>query len=181
MTMQRRSTSGRNIVPLRTALERFMDWPLNQFDGGLTELAPPIDVRETNDAYVVDIDLPGIDPQNVEVLVEGRTLSVRGRFDQDDEKREGGYLLKERRTGDFVRAIALPGMVDTDAAQSNFDNGLLVVTLPKAAQNRARKIEIQGGKSGMKRVGQGEGQAVKSDTGQSSQDAAGRTGEHSTS
>jgi HSP20 family protein len=153
MTMIRR-TNDRNVVPLRNALERFMDWPFGQFDGGLTtELAPPIDVRETSDTYVVDIDLPGIDAANTEILVEGRTLSVKGHFEKDDEKiAEGGYLLKERRTGDFIRAIALPGMVDTEGATSTFENGLLTITLPKAVQNRARRIEIQPG-HGAKHVG----------------------------
>ena len=146
MTMTRRPTD-RNIgvVPFRNALQQFMDWPLAQMDRSLTELAPPIDVRETNDAYVVEIDLPGIDPENVEVLIEGRTLSVRGHFEQEEEKNEGGYLLKERRSGDFVRAIALPGMVDTEGAKSEVENGVLTITLPKAVQNRARRIEIHAG------------------------------------
>jgi HSP20 family protein len=143
--MTRRPTD-RNIgvVPFRSALEQIMGWPVSQMDRSLTELAPPIDVRETNDAYVVEIDLPGIDPENVEVLIEGRTLSIRGHFEQEEEKNEGGYLLKERRSGDFVRAIALPGMVDTESAQSKVDNGVLEITLPKAVQNRARRIKIQG-------------------------------------
>jgi HSP20 family protein len=180
MTMIRR-TNDRNVVPLRAAIERFMDWPFGQFDPGLTtELAPPIDVRETNDAYVVDIDLPGIDAKNTEILVEGRTLSVKGHFSEEhEEKAEGGYLLRERRSGDFVRAIALPGMVDTEGATSTFENGLLTVTLPKAMQNRARRIEIQPGR-GQNQVtsgqaGNGQKQAMSSGQYQAAGQAQGTT------
>jgi len=141
MTMTR--CTERSIVPLRTAIQQLMgDWPYVQVDGGLTELAPPIDVRETDDAYVVEVDLPGIDPKNIELLIEGRTLTIRGQITDEREDKQGNYLLKERRVGQFMRAVALPGMVDVDQVASNFDNGQLTVTLPKAPQNRARRIEI---------------------------------------
>lgn len=141
MTMTRRNE--RSVVPLRTAIQQLMgDWPYVQVDGGLTELAPPIDVRETDDAYVVEVDLPGIDPKNIELLIEGRTLTIRGQITDEREEKQGNYLLKERRVGQFMRAVALPGMVDVDNVASNFDNGQLTVTLPKAPQNRARRIEI---------------------------------------
>jgi HSP20 family protein len=152
MTLTRRPTE-RRTVPLRTALERLTnDWPFLQVDGGLTELAPPLDVRETADAYIVEIDLPGIDPKDTEVLVEGRTLSIRGRFSEETEEKEGNYLLRERRQGQFMRAVALPGMVEVDKVSSKFDNGQLTVTLPKASQNRARRIEISPGSNGRKKA-----------------------------
>jgi HSP20 family protein len=171
MTMSRRS-NDRALMSVPTTFQRLLDWPFTQVDQGLTELAPPIDVRETNDAYVVEIDLPGIESQDVEVLVEGRTLSVRGKFTKEAEREKDGWLLKERRTGDFVRAIALPGMIDTDGARSAFENGVLTITLPKAAQNRARRIEIGGGKGGQRQVASG-----VSSSGQ--QSASGPTGKES--
>ncbi len=141
MTMTRRP--DRAVVPLRTAIQQLMgDWPYVQVDGGLTELAPPIDVRETDDAYMVEVDLPGIDPKNLELLIEGRTLTIRGQMTEEKEEKQGNYLLKERRQGQFMRAVALPAMVDVDKVTSKFENGQLTITLPKAAQNRARRIEI---------------------------------------
>jgi HSP20 family protein len=151
MTMTRRSE--RSVVPLRTAIQQLMgDWPYIQVDGGLTELAPPIDVRETDEAYVVEVDLPGIDPKNIELLIEGRTLTIRGQISDEREEKQGNYLLKERRVGQFMRAVALPGMVDVDHVTSDFDNGQLTVTLPKAPQNRARRIEIPSTSSGSNRT-----------------------------
>jgi HSP20 family protein len=145
MTLTRRPPD-RPTVPLRTALERLMgDWPLAQFDARLTELGPPLDVRETDDAYIVEIDLPGVDPKDTEVLIEGRTLTVRGQFSDEKVEERGNYLVRERRQGQFMRAVALPGMVEIDQIRSHAENGRLTIKLPKATQNRARRIEIDAG------------------------------------
>ncbi|HEV8488724.1 MAG TPA: Hsp20/alpha crystallin family protein [Candidatus Limnocylindrales bacterium] len=152
MTMIRRAPD--RSMPLRSAIERLMgEWPAFQFDPSLTELAPPIDVRETTDSYVVEIDLPGVDPENTEVLVEGRTVTIRGQFEESREEDQGNFLLRERRRGSFMRAVALPGMVDVDQVSSSFENGQLTIVLPKASQNRARRIQIEAGK----RQGNGNG------------------------
>jgi HSP20 family protein len=143
MTLVRRAPDR---APMRSAIERLLqDWPLASIDGGFTELAPPIDIRETDEAYVVEIDMPGVKPEDTEVLIEGRTLTIRGKFDEESERREGNYLLRERRHGQFMRAVALPGMVDVDKVTSKTDNGELVITLPKSSQSRARRIEITSG------------------------------------
>lgn len=168
MTLTRRPPD-RPSVPLRTALERLMgDWPLVQFEGGLTELGPPLDVRETDNAYIVEIDLPGIDPKNTEVLVEGRTLTIRGRFEEPSEEERGNYLVRERRQGQFVRAVALPGMVEIDKVTSHAENGRLTITLPKASQNRARRVEVDAGQ------GNGNGRRAVARQGGTRQVASGR-------
>jgi HSP20 family protein len=113
--------------------------------GGFTEIAPPLDVRETDDAYIVEVELPGVDPKETEVSIEGRTVTIRGQFAEEQEQQEGSFLLRERRRGQFMRAVALPGMVEVDKATSRYENGELVITLPKAAQNRARRVEITSG------------------------------------
>jgi HSP20 family protein len=127
-------------------MERFLgDWPVGSMQGGFTEVAPPLDVRETDDAYVVEVELPGVDPKDTEVSIEGRTVTVRGQFAEEEEKQEGNFLLRERRRGQFMRAVALPGMVEVDKATSQYENGELTITLPKATQNRARRVEIKSG------------------------------------
>jgi HSP20 family protein len=145
MTLVRRPLD-RNQIPLHSALERFLgDWPLGAIPGGFTEVAPPLDVRETDDAYIIEVELPGVDPDQTEVSIEGRTVTVRGQFAEEREKQEGNVLLRERRRGQFMRAVALPGMVEVDKATSHYENGELRITLPKATQNRARRVEIRSG------------------------------------
>lgn len=130
-------------APLRNALERMLiDWPGLPIDGGLTELVPAIDVRDSGDAYMVEVEMPGVNPDDTEVVIEGRTLTIRGRFAEEREHDEGSYLLRERRRGQFMRAVVLPGMVEIDKVTSKFEDGELIITLPKAAQDRARRVKI---------------------------------------
>jgi HSP20 family protein len=180
MTMTRRP--DRTVVPLRTAIQQLMgDWPYVQVDGGLTELAPPIDVRETDDAYVVEVDLPGIDPKQIELLIEGRTLTIRGQISDERAEKQGNYLLKERRVGQFMRAVALPGMVDVDNVTSDLDNGQLTITLPKAPQNRARRIEIPTAASAGSSGSRGTSGSTGSPRASGSTGSAGSTGAGTTS
>jgi HSP20 family protein len=145
MTLVRRPLD-RNQIPIRNAMERLLgEWSLGALPNGFTELAPPLDVRETDDAYIVEVELPGVDPKDTEVSIEGRTVTVRGQFAEEEEKQEGNFLLRERRRGQFMRAVALPGMVDVDKVTSKYENGELTITLPKATQNRARRVEIESG------------------------------------
>ena len=141
MTLTRRP--DRNPVQLRNALDRlFGDWSLVPVDMGFSDVMPAMDVREVDDSYVVEVDLPGVSPDDTEVMIEGRTLTIRGRYADEAEREAGNFLLRERRRGQFLRALALPGMVDVDNVTSRYENGQLIITLPKAASSRARKIQI---------------------------------------
>lgn len=89
-----------------------MTGPLGSMQGGFTEGAPPLNVRETDDAYIVEVELPG-DTKDTEVSIEGRTVTVRGQLAEEQEKQEGKFLLPERRRGHFMRR-----MVEVDKATS---------------------------------------------------------------
>jgi HSP20 family protein len=151
----------REIAPLRTAL----DWVLQDpwvaanrwLETGLTQ--PMVDVRETDDAFIVEVEMPGVKPEDTEVTLDGRTLSIRGRFQEEREAegKSGRYLMHERRSGTFARTIVLPGEIDADKVTSKFENGELAITLPKAAQSRARRIPIAGVSGEARRVGSGAG------------------------
>jgi HSP20 family protein len=137
----------RHPIPVRSAIERLLsDWPSSLSDGGFSEVAPALDVRDAGDAYIVESELPGVNPDDVEVVIEGRTLTIKGRFAEEREQDSGNYLLRERRRGQFMRAIALPGMVEVDQVTSKYEDGELIIRLPKAEQNRARRVQIEGGK-----------------------------------
>ena len=115
-----------------------------------------------NDYFVVvDAELPGIRPEDTEVTLDGRTLSIRGRYHESRE--EGGqgerYLLRERRTGELMRSVTLPGAIDADNVETSFEQGELRITLPKAAETRARRIPVGPGRGpgAAKPVGSGTG------------------------
>jgi HSP20 family protein len=113
------------------------------YEASIADTAPSLNVRETPDAYLVEVELPGIDPEDVDVTLEGRTVTIRGSYQERDE-RQGTYLLREWRSGTFLRSVALPTMIDAEQASSEVRNGELILTLPKAAQHRARRLQIGG-------------------------------------
>jgi HSP20 family protein len=126
------------------------------------QMVPAMDMRETDDEYVVELEMPGVKPEDTEVTLEGRTLVIRGRFGEEREDRGGKerYMVRERRTGSFTRAVTLPGAVDSERVSSSFENGELSIVLPKAEEQKARRIPVGGGAAGAKRVGEGEGSTM---------------------
>lgn len=103
---------------------------------------PPVDVRETDDSLTVAMDLPGMSRDDVEIVVEDRTLTVRGerKFEKDVERES--YHRMERLYGSFSRSFTLPANVQTDDVKAHFDSGVLNLELPKVEESKPRKIEI---------------------------------------
>jgi HSP20 family protein len=105
----------------------------------------PMDLYREGDHYVLNADLPGIDPNSVDVDVDGQMLSIRA---QRTLKDNGGtqWLLKEREGGSFLRQLTLGQDIDIDGIAAHYDNGVLSVTIPVSEATKRRKIEIAGGR-----------------------------------
>ena len=108
-----------------------------------TAWTPALDVYETPEEIGILVDLPGIDPETVELSVTGRTLTLRGAKPRDAAPDHQGRTL-ERPHGPFVREVDLPGDVDVDAVQAEARHGVISIRLPKVAAARARTIPIRG-------------------------------------
>lgn len=101
----------------------------------------PMDLSRTSDGYVLNADLPGIDPASVDINVDGQLLSIRA--ERPAPSTEGvTYLARERRTGTFLRRFTLGQNVDTTGITAGYDNGVLTVTVPVAEKAKPRKIEV---------------------------------------
>ena len=101
----------------------------------------PMDLSKTGDSYVLNADLPGIDPASVDISVDGQLLSIRA--ERPAPSTEGvTYLARERRTGTFLRRFTLGQNVDTTGITAGYDNGVLSVTIPVAEKAKPRKIEV---------------------------------------
>jgi HSP20 family protein len=125
---------------------------------------PDVDLRETQDAYMLESDLPGFKQDEVEITITGDRLTISGRREPPKEESRQ-YLLRERPAGEFVRTFVMPTGTDPEGVRADFKDGVLLVTIPKRPEIKARKIPL--GKGGEKASaggtaqaqGQGQGQA----------------------
>ena len=109
--------------------------------------APAVDVVETDNAYELTADLPGIDEKNIEVKLAQGGLTIKGEKREEKEETKKDYYLHERYIGSFERHFALPEGVDTDKIEASFKNGVLEVRLPKKPEaiKPEKTIEVKTG------------------------------------
>jgi HSP20 family protein len=105
---------------------------------------PALDMVEEKDRLVVRIEIPGVDPQSVDVDLQGDALTVSGERKHEHEEEERGRILKrEHLYGRFHRTIPLPSHVDADKVQATCANGVMTVILPKTSDRPAHKIPVE--------------------------------------
>jgi HSP20 family protein len=106
---------------------------------------PAVDVSETDRAYEITADLPGMDEKNVEVKLANGVLTIKGEKQDEKEEKKKDYYMRERSFGSFERTFAVPSGVDSDKIEANFKKGVLSVTLPKSAeaQKAEKKIAVK--------------------------------------
>ena len=108
---------------------------------------PPVDVRETDHAYLIEAELPGFDEKQISVHVEGGKLTIEsGKVEENKEDKpdkDGNYLIRERRKVSFSRSFTLPENADTEAVSAAFKNGILSLEIKKRTGNTKRLIEIK--------------------------------------
>ena len=104
---------------------------------------PRTDVAESEDDVTVRMELPGVDPKDVEIQVAGGLLTVRGEKKQEKEEKKRNYHFVERRFGSFQRTVQLPSTVDPDRIEATFKNGVLTITIGKHAEVKPRRITVK--------------------------------------
>ena len=101
----------------------------------------PMDLYRDGDHYVLNADLPGIDPGSVDIDVDGQLLTIRAErtlHSGDDVK----WITRERETASFLRQLNLGQGIDTDAITATYNNGVLTVTIPVSEKAKPRKVEV---------------------------------------
>lgn len=150
MNMVRKSSPFGEILSLRNAMDRMFDetfWRPTWVARGLDEWQLPLDVQTTPDALVIKAALPGVKPDDVDITIDGNTLTISAKLDEEHEQDEQGYLVREIRRGSFTRSVALSNDLKTADAGASFDNGIVTLTIPKAEQARPRHIRIGPGQT----------------------------------
>jgi HSP20 family protein len=118
-------------------------------------LAPPVDVEETDSAYVVDVDLPNVNPDDVTIEMRGEELRISGKYQQ---REHAGVVRRQNRpVGDFEYVVDLPSDIDPNQVGAMYDTGVLTITVGKAQEAQPRRIEIRKSQ-GQQMTGHGGGQ-----------------------
>lgn len=102
-----------------------------------------VDVVENEDAFTVKASVPGISADDLDLTFEDNTLVIKGEMAADEEKEGETFHIRERRTGSFSRRVRFPVEVNGDAIAANYENGVLVLTLPKAEEVKPKRIEVK--------------------------------------
>ena len=110
-----------------------------------TNYALPVDIYEDEHNIALKIDVPGIDEKDIDVRIEGNTLTVHGERKIEKEEKEENFRRVERQYGEFTRSFTLPSSVDTGQVNANYDNGVLKITLAKKADAKPKQIKVNVG------------------------------------
>lgn len=105
---------------------------------------PAVDIKETDTAFVITADIPGVDPKDIEVNMENGVLTIRGERKEEKEEEKEGYKRIERVRGTFYRRFSLPDTADADKISAKSKNGVLEITIPKQEKVQPRKIAVEG-------------------------------------
>ncbi len=104
---------------------------------------PAVDIRETDDEYVIEMDLPQVKKDDVHISLDENVLTIRGERRREHEENQGRWHRVERFYGTFARSFVLPETVEEDGIRAVFEDGVLTVHLPKTAEARPRSREIE--------------------------------------
>ncbi len=142
----RRREEGWPLSTLQREMYRLFDdfftgFPLLR--GEREMFIPPVDVRETDDKILIDAELPGMDPKDVQVRVEGNSLLLSGERKQEKEEKAKGYQRIERSYGRFEREVPIPASADAEKCQASYKNGILTIEMPKKPEAKAKTIQVQ--------------------------------------
>ena len=126
------------------ALQCRMNRLMQDLNGGSTATwGPALDVSETENAIEIQAELPGVDPENIEITVSGNEMVIRGEKTARVEEGERSWHRVERRHGSFERTLRLPETVDAGKIEAASNHGVLTITLPKVEEVQPRRIEVQ--------------------------------------
>lgn len=146
MAVMHRPTPFSEMITLRDVIEPFFDerlWRPLPMGNGERRHVPALDLFTTPQAVIAKVALPGVKPEDVDITIADEIVTITGSYLEEMQAQDAGYLHKELGRGTFTRTFSLPAAVRTDAATATFKDGLLVLTLPKTEEVKARHVKVQ--------------------------------------
>jgi len=139
-------TPNLELNRLRQQIDSLFEDPLSIFAPGTSFFegwTPPVDVFEDKDKYAVRAELPGMKKEDIEVSLDGNTLTISGERTQEEEKKEGETYRAERFFGRFQRSITLPAPVQADKIEASYKDGVLTIRAPKSEEAKPKQIAVK--------------------------------------
>jgi HSP20 family protein len=137
----------RRMEQLRREMDQLFNPPVAQSDNdsaiATSAWVPAVDIKEDPQQFLIEADIPGVDPKDIEISMENGVLTIRG--ERNSEKREEGkdYKRVERTYGSFYRRFSLPDTADHEKVSASGKNGVLQISIPKRELAQPRKITVQ--------------------------------------
>jgi HSP20 family protein len=136
----------RELGQLRREMDNLFDrffegWPFRP--SGDARRLPVVDVSETAKEIMVEAELPGIDPKEIEISLNKNVLNLRGERKHEEEQKGENFRRMERRYGAFSRAIVLPAEVDANKVDATYKDGILKIRMPKTKEHTVKKITVK--------------------------------------
>lgn len=127
-------------------------WEMNRLERDLLDLfsaprsmrwTPSIDLTEDESRVLLEAEVPGMGPEDIEIILEDGVLTIKGKKSLKKEEKKGGCVVAERSSGSFSRSFALPSDIETDGIQAKYDKGVLSVEVPKKPPKTPKQIKIK--------------------------------------
>lgn len=136
------------VVSMRREINRLFD---NFFRGGIQDdetfftsaWTPAVDIAEEENEYLVKVELPGVNKDDVKITLESNILTIRGEKKKEKETKDENYHRLERSYGSFQRSFTLPSTVKSDKIDAVYKDGIVSITLPKAEEAKPKQIEVK--------------------------------------
>jgi HSP20 family protein len=135
--------SDDRLSSLRDEVNRLFDFSWPSRDSGLfSGWSPALDVHDDKDQLTVQVELPGLQKDQIDISLHDGVLTVSGERKTDRERKEGETFRSERYFGKFQRSVTLPAQVDASKVKASYKDGILTIELPKAEEAKPRQIAI---------------------------------------
>jgi HSP20 family protein len=143
--MQRLLSSFVELVHLQSEMNKLFEALQDLHEGGVTPetgFAPPYDILETPEAILVQVDLPGVRPETLQVAVQGNLITMQGERARGRVRGIVAYHLMERDRGAFLRRLRVEGPINTHKGEAAYDRGVLTIRFPRVADQRGRPVTL---------------------------------------
>jgi HSP20 family protein len=150
MPMRRNASPFAPLIELQRDIDRlFGDYLTTGQGQDVTFFSPAVDIEETEDHYLLSLDLPGVNADEISINVEDGQLVVSGTRREEHKEEDKNMRVVERAYGRFERSFRLPSGIDPNKIEASYENGVLRLAIPKAETAKAKQIKVGEGKGGI--------------------------------